>query len=126
MAMMRLSPRLPMAGNLHQGAVGGACACAPAAPCGRCSLAARCATADTGLDLYDLKVPPLGHLLNPGGLLLQDVGLGYIGTDMVLDKFRGPMLLELATPVRALPSRSPTVAAWCPTSRPSRSWARSR
>ena len=50
---------------------------------------------DTGLDLYDLKVPHWDTLLNLAASCYEMSGLGYIGTDMVLDKFRGPMLLEL-------------------------------
>ena len=97
MAMMRLSTSASDGkANLHQGAVGWACACAPAAPCGRCSLATRCATTRTPAWISTIwKVPHWDTLLNLAASCYEMSGLGYIGTDMVLDKFRGPMLLEL-------------------------------
>ena len=97
MAMMRLSTSASDGkANLHQGAVG----------VGLCLRTGRALRAvqfgnplrhhpDTGLDLYDLKVPHWDTLLNLAASCYEMSGLGYIGTDMVLDKFRGPMLLEL-------------------------------
>ncbi|WP_123245859.1 alpha-L-glutamate ligase-like protein [Aeromonas dhakensis] len=97
MAMMRLSTAASDGkANLHQGAVG----------VGLCLRTGRALRAvqfgnplrhhpDTGLDLYDLKVPHWDTLLTLAASCYEMSGLGYIGTDMVLDKFRGPMLLEL-------------------------------
>lgn len=97
MAMMRLSTAASDGkANLHQGAVG----------VGLCLRTGRALRAvqfgapirhhpDTGLDLYELKVPHWDTLLTLAASCYEMSGLGYIGTDMVLDKFRGPMLLEL-------------------------------
>ncbi len=40
-------------------------------------------------------MPHWDTLLTLAASCYEMSGLGYIGTDMVLDKFRGPMLLEL-------------------------------
>ncbi|MCS3459356.1 alpha-L-glutamate ligase-like protein [Aeromonas sp. BIGb0445] len=97
MAMMRLSTAASDGkANLHQGAVGvGLCL-----RTGRALRAVQFGTPlrhhpDTGLDLYELKVPHWDTLLTLAASCYEMSGLGYIGTDMVLDKFRGPMLLEL-------------------------------
>ncbi|QIY86994.1 alpha-L-glutamate ligase-like protein [Aeromonas hydrophila] len=97
MAMMRLSTAASDGkANLHQGAVGvGLCL-----RTGRALRAVQFGSPlrhhpDTGLDLYDLKVPHWDTLLTLAASCYEMSGLGYIGTDMVLDKFRGPMLLEL-------------------------------
>ncbi|MGL5198192.1 MAG: alpha-L-glutamate ligase-like protein, partial [Aeromonas veronii] len=94
MAMMRLSTAASDGkANLHQGAVG----------VGLCLRTGRALRAvqfgnplrhhpDTGLDLYELKVPHWDTLLTLAASCYEMSGLGYIGTDMVLDKFRGPML----------------------------------
>ena len=50
---------------------------------------------DTGRDLLELKVPNWELILSLSSSCYEMSGLGYIGTDMVLDKFKGPMLLEL-------------------------------
>ena len=97
MAMMRLSTAASDGkANLHQGAVG----------VGLCLRTGRALRAvqfnqpirhhpDTGLDLFELKVPHWDTLLTLAASCYEMSGLGYIGTDMVLDKQRGPMLLEL-------------------------------
>ncbi|MFQ2244500.1 alpha-L-glutamate ligase-like protein [Aeromonas enteropelogenes] len=97
MAMMRLSTSASDGkANLHQGAVGvGLCL-----RTGRALRAVQFGSPirhhpDTGLDLYDLRVPHWDTLLTLAASCYEMSGLGYIGTDMVLDKFRGPMLLEL-------------------------------
>lgn len=97
MAMMRL-PTTASTGkaNLHQGAVG----------VGLCLRTGRALRAvqfnqplrhhpDTGLDLHALKVPHWNTLLTLAASCYEMSGLGYIGTDMVLDRQRGPLLLEL-------------------------------
>ena len=97
MSMMRLSTASSDGkANLHQGAVG----------VGICLRTGRvlCAVQynqpiryhpDTSKDLFDLEVPHWMKLLNLAASCYEMSGLGYIGTDMVLDKLRGPMLLEL-------------------------------
>ena len=97
MSMMRLSTASSDGkANLHQGAVG----------VGICLRTGRALRAvqynqpiryhpDTSKDLFDLEVPHWMKLLNLAASCYEMSGLGYIGTDMVLDKLRGPMLLEL-------------------------------
>ncbi|EMR12793.1 alpha-L-glutamate ligase [Methylophaga lonarensis MPL] len=50
---------------------------------------------DTGLNLMNLKVPHWQTLLELSVSCYEMSGLGYLGTDVVLDRFQGPMLLEL-------------------------------
>ncbi len=50
---------------------------------------------DTGVDLMTLQVPMWREHLMIGALAYEMTGLGYLGADIVLDKFRGPMMLEL-------------------------------
>jgi alpha-L-glutamate ligase-like protein len=97
MAMMRLSTSASKGkANLHQGAVG----------VGLCLRTGRALRAvqfnqpvrlhpDTGRDLYALQVPHWDTLLAIAASCYEMSGLGYIGTDMVLDQQRGPLLLEL-------------------------------
>ena len=97
MSMMRLSTASSDGkANLHQGAVG-------VGICLRTGRAVRGVQynqplrhhPDTNKDLFDLQVPHWLKLLNLAASCYEMSGLGYIGTDMVLDKKRGPMLLEL-------------------------------
>ncbi|MCC4266150.1 alpha-L-glutamate ligase-like protein [Oceanimonas baumannii] len=97
MAMMRLSTKASDGkANLHQGAVG----VGLDINTGRAIRAVQFNAAvrhhpDTGRDLFELKVPYWEQLLNLSSSCYEMSGLGYIGTDMVLDKQKGPMLLEL-------------------------------
>jgi len=50
---------------------------------------------DTGANLMDLKVPYWREHLLIGALAYDMTGLGYLGADIVLDKNRGPMMLEI-------------------------------
>ena len=50
---------------------------------------------DTGAVLADLKVPFWREHLIIGALAYDMTGLGYLGADIVLDKTRGPMMLEI-------------------------------
>lgn len=50
---------------------------------------------DTGANLMDLKVPFWREHLLIGALAYDMTGLGYLGADIVLDKTRGPMMLEV-------------------------------
>lgn len=97
MCMMRLSTRASDGkANLHQGAVG----------VGICMRTGRAVRAvqhndpilqhpDTKRDLLQLKVPHWDEVLQLAASCYLMSGLGYIGTDIVLDRDRGPMLLEL-------------------------------
>jgi len=97
MAMMRLSTRASDGkANLHQGAVGVGIDIATGN--------ALCAVQfglplthhpDTQSHLLRLKVPHWQRLLELACSCYEMTGLGYLGTDMVLDRDRGPMLLEL-------------------------------
>ncbi|QIZ76438.1 alpha-L-glutamate ligase-like protein [Ferrimonas lipolytica] len=50
---------------------------------------------DTQKDLLQMKVPHWERLLYLASGCYEMSGLGYLGTDMVLDSERGPLLLEL-------------------------------
>ena len=50
---------------------------------------------DTGANLMDLKVPFWKEHLLIGAMAYDMTGLGYLGADIVLDKNRGPMMLEI-------------------------------
>ena len=97
MSMMRLSTKASDGkANLHQGAVG-------VGICIRTGKAVRAVQhndpieyhPDTGKDLFKLQVPHWHEVLTLAASCYNMSGLGYIGTDIVLDKNRGPMLLEL-------------------------------
>lgn len=97
MAMMRLSTSASDGkANLHQGAVGVGI-----------DIARRKAVRavqfnkpvthhpDTDKELATLVVPHWERLLTLAASAWEMTGLGYLGTDMVLDKEEGPMVLEL-------------------------------
>ncbi|HDZ16115.1 MAG TPA: alpha-L-glutamate ligase-like protein [Methylophaga aminisulfidivorans] len=97
MAMMRLSTSASNGkANLHQGAVG------VGLDIGNGS-AVRAVQfdkpithhPDTGKDLHTLQVPHWEQLLHLAASCYEMSGLGYLGTDIVLDRKNGPMLLEL-------------------------------
>lgn len=50
---------------------------------------------DTGVDLMKLEVPFWREHLEIATKAYEMTGLGYLGADIVLDKYRGPMMLEL-------------------------------
>ncbi|MAK91748.1 MAG: alpha-L-glutamate ligase-like protein, partial [Oleibacter sp.] len=97
MAMMRLSTRSSDGkANLHQGAVGVGIDIAT----GRALNAVQNGVTvthhpDTGRALKELQVPEWEVLLEQAAKCYDVSGLGYLGTDMVLDRRHGPMLLEL-------------------------------
>lgn len=97
MSMMRLSTATSDGkANLHQGAVG-------VGICLRSGKAVRAVQfnnpiekhPDTGALLSNLQVPQWENVLNLAARCYDMSRLGYIGTDIVLDKMRGPLLLEL-------------------------------
>ncbi|WP_303964266.1 alpha-L-glutamate ligase-like protein [Succinatimonas hippei] len=97
MCMMRLSTAASDGkANLHQGAVG-------VGICVRTGRAVRGVQhndpieyhPDTHKDLFKLRVPHWDEVLRLASSCYEMSGLGYIGTDIVLDRDKGPMLLEL-------------------------------
>jgi len=97
MSMMRLSTAASDGkANLHQGAVGvGICVRTGRALRGVQHNSPLRHHPDTGRDLFELQVPHWTKLLHLAASCYEMSGLGYIGTDIVLDKKRGPLLLEL-------------------------------
>lgn len=97
MAMVRLATHASDGkANLHQGAVGVGLDIAS----GRCLKAVQFGLEihqhpDTGKPLDHIKVPGWRELMILSARCYEMTGLGYIGTDIVLDKARGPQLLEL-------------------------------
>lgn len=97
MAMMRLSTSDSNGkANLHQGAVGvgldiGNGSAVRAVQFDRPVML----HPDTGRNLLDLQVPHWNQLLHLAASCYEMSGLGYLGTDIVLDRKKGPMLLEL-------------------------------
>ncbi len=97
MAMMRLSTSASDGkANLHQGAVGVGIDIAT----GKAVRAVQFNRPitnhpDTDKQLNTLQVPHWERLLTLAASAWEMTGLGYMGTDMVLDKEEGPMVLEL-------------------------------
>ncbi|MBW6391846.1 alpha-L-glutamate ligase-like protein [Billgrantia antri] len=97
MAMMRLSTAASDGkANLHQGAVGvGLDIATGTAVRGVQFDRSRRDHPDTGHELASLRIPDWTSLLELTASCYEMTGLGYLGTDMVIDRNRGPMLLEL-------------------------------
>ncbi|RLK50943.1 alpha-L-glutamate ligase-like protein [Alkalispirillum mobile] len=97
MAMMRLSTHASDGkANLHQGAIGVGLDIAT----GKANRAVQydrpvTVHPDTGRNLHELAIPDWTRLLELASGCYEMSGLGYLGTDMVLDRNRGPLLLEL-------------------------------
>ncbi len=97
MAMMRLATRESSGrANLHQGAVG----VGIDIQTGKAISAVQhnrpiSIHPDTGANLMGLQVPLWREHLEIAVKGYDMTGLGYLGADIVLDKFRGPMMLEL-------------------------------
>ena len=88
MCMMRLSTQASDGkANLHQGAVG-------VGICVRTGRAVRAVQHNMPIEFH-LKVPHWDEVLELAASCYDMSGLGYIGTDIVLDRDKGPMLLEL-------------------------------
>jgi len=96
MAMLRLPTRASNGrANLHQGGIGvgvdlgsGRTVHAVA----RNRFVAR--HPDTGVCVIGMQVPHWDDVLHMSVLVAEEVGLGYIGVDIVVDAQQGPMLLE--------------------------------
>jgi alpha-L-glutamate ligase-like protein len=97
MAMMRLSTRESDGkANLHQGAVGLGLALADGKPVNAIQYDRNIFEhPDSGADLMSIKIPRWGGLLELAARSADATGLGYIGADIVVDRERGPLLLEL-------------------------------
>jgi len=97
MAMLRLSTQASDGkANLHQGAVGVGLNIAN----GQCLHAVQHARRvkqhpDTQIPLDTIAIPDWRDLLLLAARSYELTGLGYIGADLVVDKNRGPLLLEL-------------------------------
>ena len=50
---------------------------------------------DTGATFDELRVPHWDRILDLAASCVEMVGIQYLGADIVLDRVRGPMLLEL-------------------------------
>lgn len=97
MAMMRLATKESDGrANLHQGAVGVGLNISTGKAL-RAVLHNVPVTIhpDTNADLMTLQVPMWREHLMIGAMAYEMTGLGYLGADIVLDKFCGPMMLEL-------------------------------
>lgn len=97
MAMVRLPTRVSGGkANLHQGAIGAGVDMATGV-----TLTAVWKTAivdehpDTGNAVSGVRIPDWDKLLELGARSYELTGLGYQGIDIVLDRDRGPMILEL-------------------------------
>lgn len=97
MAMMRLSTsESDGKANLHQGAIGVGLDIRTGKAIRGIQFNKQIRThPDTQSDLFKLQVPDWELLLNLASSCYEVSGLGYLGADMVLDKTKGPMLLEL-------------------------------
>lgn len=97
MGMVRLPTRSSHGkANLHQGAIGAGIDLASGhtthAVCGNSIVQDH---PDTGATIAGLAIPHWEHLLELAAGCYELTGLGYLGVDIVLDRERGPMLLEL-------------------------------
>lgn len=97
MAMFRLPTRRSGGkANLHQGAIGAGIELAT----GRTMTAVMDSRVidehpDTGATIAGFEVPGWPELLELATRCFDAVGLGYLGVDIVLDRDRGPLVLEL-------------------------------
>lgn len=97
MAMLRLATRASDGkANLHQGAVGVGLDIAT----GRCLKAVQYSRPlsvhpDTGCAFDQIELPEWPEILRLAARCNEMTGLGYLGTDFILDEKRGPLLLEL-------------------------------
>jgi alpha-L-glutamate ligase-like protein len=97
MAMVRLPTRLSKGkANLHQGAIGAGIDLAS----GRTLSAVWhndiiTEHPDTGNPVTDVQIPHWDRLLGIAAQAYELTGLGYVGIDLVLDRDKGPLILEL-------------------------------
>ncbi len=97
MAMLRLPTRVSNGkANLHQGAIGVGIDIQTGLTCGGVLHNEPIAYhPDTLNTTVGLQVPHWDKILNIAAAAYELTGLGYLGVDIVLDKFEGPLMLEL-------------------------------
>lgn len=97
MAMLRLATKASDGkANLHQGAVGVGLDLATGRGLHAVQHSKRIRQhPDTGLELMEIQIPDWFEMLRLASRCYDMTGLGYIGADLVVDKHRGPLLLEL-------------------------------
>ena len=97
MGMVRLPTRRSHGkANLHQGAVGAGLDLATGRTThGVIGNSVVAEHPDTGAAIAGLQIPQWQHLLEFAARCYELTGLGYLGVDIVLDRDKGPMLLEL-------------------------------
>lgn len=97
MAMLRCSTHASDGrANLHQGAVGVGIDIRSGRPLRAVQRNHPVeAHPDTGRPFAELKIPEWNSLLQLAASCHEMTGLGYIGCDIVLDRVRGPLILEL-------------------------------
>ena len=97
MAMMRLSTRASDGkANLHQGAVGLGLSLPDGRPVNAIQFDRNIVEhPDTGANLMAVRIPRWVGLLELAARSADATGLGYLGADIVVDRDRGPLLLEL-------------------------------
>ena len=97
MAMMRCATHASDGkANLHQGAVGVGLDIKTG--CSVCAVQNNARVdkhPDTGIGFENLQLPHWQEILDLACGCYEMTGLGYFGADIVLDKYRGPMILEL-------------------------------
>jgi len=97
MTMMRLSTRASDGkANLHQGAIGLGLALSNGNPVKAIQFDLPVTEhPDSGADLMSVRIPRWNGLLELAARSADATGMGYIGADIVIDRDRGPLLLEL-------------------------------
>jgi alpha-L-glutamate ligase-like protein len=97
MAMVRLPTRISHGkANLHQGAVGAGIDLATGVTLdGVVGTEVVTHHPDTGYAIAGLEIPEWEKILDIAARCFELTGLGYIGVDIVLDRDRGPLVLEL-------------------------------
>ena len=97
MAMVRLPTRASDGkANLHQGAVGaGVDLCTGETMSGVLNDHVVDEHPDTGALVAGLRIPQWDFILESSARGYEVTGLGYLGVDMVIDRDRGPLILEM-------------------------------
>jgi alpha-L-glutamate ligase-like protein len=97
MAMLRLPTKQSQGkANLHQGAIGVGIDIASGRTTSGVHANHNISThPETGYDLHGVQVPHWESMLLTAARCYELTSLGYIGADFVLDKDKGPLLLEL-------------------------------
>jgi alpha-L-glutamate ligase-like protein len=97
MSMVRLPTRMSGGrANLHQGAIGAGVDIATGTTLTavwRNNIVTE--HPDTGNGITGVKIPHWDKLLGLAARCYELTGLGYVGVDIVLDKYKGPMILEM-------------------------------